>query len=374
MMEMHGRSKAWLFGVSTALAVAAVAFLAWQVIDQNPRLFAGSAPSTPISNPPSADPPPANPPSANPPAQASTSPQEAQAPRAPARPDVRPSFDIVRVEPGGDAVIAGRASPGAVVRLRNKGVVIGEAKADENGHFALVPRALGTGEHLLTLDVEGSAAGMQGQSVTIVVPAERSAEVVVALSEPGVATRILSDRPAAPSAPSAALRIRSAEADEMGGFYATGTAAPGATVRLSLNGVAVATVEADKEGRWSLKVERGMKSGAYLVRADQIDAAGKILAQAEVPFDYPERPAPPQVAAPAPAPAKPGDAAHAVVPEVRSVTVQRGDSLWRISQRLLGSGYRYTQIYAANNNQIRNPSLIYPNQILVLPEGVQPQP
>jgi nucleoid-associated protein YgaU len=62
------------------------------------------------------------------------------------------------------------------------------------------------------------------------------------------------------------------------------------------------------------------------------------------------------------------------VPEVRSVTVQRGDSLWRISQRLLGSGYRYTQIYAANNNQIRNPSLIYPNQILVLPEGVQPQP
>jgi nucleoid-associated protein YgaU len=110
------------------------------------------------------------------------------------------------------------------------------------------------------------------------------------------------------------------------------------------------------------------------VRADQIDAAGKILAQAEVPFDYPERPAPPQVAAPAPAPAKPGDAAHAVVPEVRSVTVQRGDSLWRISQRLLGSGYRYTQIYAANNNQIRNPSLIYPNQILVLPEGVQPQP
>jgi nucleoid-associated protein YgaU len=369
MMEMHGRSKAWLFGVSTALAVAAVAFLAWQVIDQNPRLFAGSAPSTPISNPPSA-----NPPAANPPAQASTSPQEAQAPRAPARPDVRPSFDIVRVEPGGEAVIAGRAAPGAVVRLRNKGTVIGEAKADENGHFALVPRALGTGEHLLTLDVEGSAAGMQGQSVTIVVPAERSAEVVVALSEPGLATRILSDRPPAPSAPSPALRIRSAEADEMGGFYATGTAAPGATVRLSLNGVAVATVEADKEGRWSLKVERGMKSGAYLVRADQIDAAGKILAQAEAPFDYPERPAPPQVAAPAPAPAKPGDAAHAVVPEVRSVTVQRGDSLWRISQRLLGSGYRYTQIYAANNNQIRNPSLIYPNQILVLPEGVQPQP
>ncbi len=56
-MDMHGRSKAWLFGVCTALAVAAVAFLAWQVMDQNPRLFASSVPSAPVSNPSFADPP-----------------------------------------------------------------------------------------------------------------------------------------------------------------------------------------------------------------------------------------------------------------------------------------------------------------------------
>jgi nucleoid-associated protein YgaU len=47
--------------------------------------------------------------------------------------------------------------------------------------------------------------------------------------------------------------------------------------------------------------------------------------------------------------------------------VSRGDSLWRISQRIYGKGYRYTVIYGANQTQIRNPNLIYPGQIFVLP-------
>jgi nucleoid-associated protein YgaU len=35
---------------------------------------------------------------------------------------------------------------------------------------------------------------------------------------------------------------------------------------------------------------------------------------------------------------------------------------------MLGNGLRYTQIYQANANQIRRPSLIFPNQILVVPQ------
>ena len=45
-----------------------------------------------------------------------------------------------------------------------------------------------------------------------------------------------------------------------------------------------------------------------------------------------------------------------------------GDSLWAISAHLYGNGLRYAQIYAANAGQIRNPSLIYPGQIFVLPQ------
>ncbi|MDN3573009.1 LysM peptidoglycan-binding domain-containing protein [Methylobacterium longum] len=44
-----------------------------------------------------------------------------------------------------------------------------------------------------------------------------------------------------------------------------------------------------------------------------------------------------------------------------------GDSLWRISRRISGEGERYTLIYDATREQIRDPDLIDPGQVLVLP-------
>jgi nucleoid-associated protein YgaU len=58
-----------------------------------------------------------------------------------------------------------------------------------------------------------------------------------------------------------------------------------------------------------------------------------------------------------------------VVPNITTAIVSRGDNLWRISQRTYGEGYRYTVIYGANQEQIRNPNLIYPGQVFVLPNG-----
>ena len=58
----------------------------------------------------------------------------------------------------------------------------------------------------------------------------------------------------------------------------------------------------------------------------------------------------------------------AVIPEIKTVTVVRGDNLWRISRKTYGRGTRYTIIYGANTNQIRNPHRIYPGQIFVTPE------
>ena len=48
-------------------------------------------------------------------------------------------------------------------------------------------------------------------------------------------------------------------------------------------------------------------------------------------------------------------------------TVVKGDSLWVISARLLGSGSRYTEIYELNRSIIKNPNLIFPGQVLKLP-------
>ena len=61
------------------------------------------------------------------------------------------------------------------------------------------------------------------------------------------------------------------------------------------------------------------------------------------------------------------DAGTVVIPNINTAIVSRGDNLWRISQRVYGKGLRYTVIYGANQEQIRNPDLIYPGQVFVLP-------
>ena len=60
-------------------------------------------------------------------------------------------------------------------------------------------------------------------------------------------------------------------------------------------------------------------------------------------------------------------AESAIIQSLETTRVVGGDTLWRISRTRLGLGHRYTQIYAANAAQIRDPNLIYPDQVFVMP-------
>jgi len=60
-------------------------------------------------------------------------------------------------------------------------------------------------------------------------------------------------------------------------------------------------------------------------------------------------------------------ALSAELPPPAVVIIRPGDNLWRISRRNYGRGVRYQSIFAANGDQIRNPDLIYPGQVFLLP-------
>jgi nucleoid-associated protein YgaU len=62
-----------------------------------------------------------------------------------------------------------------------------------------------------------------------------------------------------------------------------------------------------------------------------------------------------------------GSSSAVVGPKIETTVVSRGDSLWRISRVTYGTGTRYSVVYKANRERIRDPNRIYPGQIFVLP-------
>lgn len=72
--------------------------------------------------------------------------------------------------------------------------------------------------------------------------------------------------------------------------------------------------------------------------------------------------------APRPAPKK-QTKKTATESKTQNYTVKSGDCLWRIAQRFLGDGKRYTEIYNLNRDKISNPDLIYVGQVLRIPNS-----
>jgi len=62
--------------------------------------------------------------------------------------------------------------------------------------------------------------------------------------------------------------------------------------------------------------------------------------------------------APSPPPAAETEMAYRVAP---------GDSLSKIAQQIYGDANKWRRIYEANTDQIKNPDLIHPGQILKIP-------
>jgi nucleoid-associated protein YgaU len=50
--------------------------------------------------------------------------------------------------------------------------------------------------------------------------------------------------------------------------------------------------------------------------------------------------------------------------------IQKGDTLWRVAEIYYKDGSRYTEIFEANREVIKDPDLIYPGQMIRIPNFV----
>jgi nucleoid-associated protein YgaU len=278
---------------------------------------------------------------------------------------VAPSFDVVRIAPDGNAVIAGRAEPGAAVSVLDGDVVIGNAVADARGEWVVLPRDRlppGTSELSLVARSRSDVEAHSEQVVVLVVPSgpanpspaeqvadERPVAILLSRESAGVSRLLQGGDPGAGIDVAGGLSLDSVSYYDSGDVEIAGRALPGNAVAAYIDNRAIGTIAVDAEGNWHLEPEGLVEPGLYMLRIDQVDYDGQVVSRLETPFSL-------------------ADLSETEVGE-GLVVVQPGNSLWRLARRVYGRGVRHTLIFDANREQIRDPDLIYPGQIFIMPRA-----
>jgi nucleoid-associated protein YgaU len=308
---------------------------------------------------------------------------------------------VTAVEIEGDRIfVAGKAPVGSTVRGFADKATIGESKTDASGHFVIDgTMALSVGSHIIEvelLDATGKVVVRasvpferpEGEQVSVVAPSTDAGAAGTSPEQAELerlrlsltkALTILEGLYANGQKPALEQLAAARSATEFGlqsiiGFRPGTTASPEFTAAATTLGT---------KAKEALALLQSVKTG-------DVDGLGavlpKLVALIRALLDQPTpvaavaaAPKADATAAPA-APANGTDATAApktiqqapLAKSDNSVIIRRGDTLWQISRRVYGQGVRYTTIYLANENQIRNPDLIEPGQIFTVPKEALP--
>ncbi|SFJ04694.1 LysM peptidoglycan-binding domain-containing protein [Aerobium aerolatum] len=106
---------------------------------------------------------------------------------------VSPSFDLLRVEPNGSVVIAGKAAPDAQVEILNGDAIIATTKAGREGDFvAVFDKALAPGDYQLSLrTTSGDEVVTSVETAIVSVPQDSSGQVLAMVEAPGQAAELI---------------------------------------------------------------------------------------------------------------------------------------------------------------------------------------
>lgn len=334
------------------------------------------------------------------------------------------------LKPGDHQIVLRSTNPDNVVSTSPETAIV-SIPENRNGQVLALVEQPGAPSKLISMPEPEPASATSEQSATAAgesVPSETGAAAVVP-SEAAPAAQQPEQQAAATqeSTPSSAsaqnptvvdtptVKVEAVEIEGRKVFVA-GVADPGRKVRAYANDILLGEVVTSPGGRFLIETERDLPVGDYIIRVDALEPDGvKVVARAAVPFEREAGEAQSAVApeagqsspaaagaeetpastAPAVAEAKPTEDASptqaaqpesnagevaAAAPEVLApklqnvdgaVIIRRGDSLWRISRRVYGLGVRYSTIYLANQDQIRNPNRIWPGQVFKVPEKTQ---
>lgn len=251
-----------------------------------------------------------------------------------------PTFDLVRIEHGGNIVVAGRcANETNVSVVINKRVVATE-HTNQDGEFVYAPKtALKPGNYVISLI--DSDKNIKSEDSVFLYVSERGYENSVSLLMTKNGSKILQS----PTLADGDLVVSKIDYLSTGRLVITGNALPRLRVSLTLNDKYLGFARVSDYKNFGLGADVGeLKSGEpYKINVRLHDSEGTTIANIEHNFIMPEMT---------------GD-------DDTFYTVRRGDCLWIIARNFLRRGILFTMI--AERNAIQNPDLIFPKQKLQIP-------
>jgi uncharacterized protein (TIGR03382 family) len=151
-------------------------------------------------------------------------------------------------------VYSGTAEPGSTVTVIVDGTSVGTTTANAAGAWSLTqPTALADGNHMVKATARDAAGNTSPDSNTNTFTVDTTAPAAPVVVTPADGSTIADNTPT----------------------Y-NGTAEPGSTVTVIVDGMSVGTTTADGEGAWSFTQVTGLPNGPHTVKARAEDAAGNI--------------------------------------------------------------------------------------------------
>ena len=256
-----------------------------------------------------------------------------------------PVFDIVRVEKDGDVVIAGRWLPYQNVSVMVNGKIIATEYTNGAGEFVYTTsHAWKPGNY--TVALVGAEPEVKSSEKVFVYVSEAGAENSVSLLMTKSGSTIMQMPSMLQDGDLAVTKI---DYLDTGRIVVTGDALPRLRVSLAMDGKYMGFARVSDHKHFGLGADVGeLKPGQKYVLAVRLhDGDGRTVATVAHEFVMPEMT---------------GD-------DDTYYTVRRGDCLWIIARNFMRRGVLFSII--AERNNINNPDLILPKQILQIPVGAK---
>lgn len=252
-----------------------------------------------------------------------------------------PAFDIVRIQPDGNIVVAGRWAPNKSISIAINGKIVATEQTNNDGEFVYAPKKpLPAGNY--TLSLIGVGANTKSSDNVFLYVSDQGYENSVSLLMTKKGSTLLQSPTVLRDGD---LSVTKIDYLDSGRIVVTGDAMPRLRVSLWLNNTYMGFARVSDYRHFGLGADVGrLESGKeYELSVRLHDGDGNTVTSIEHKFTMPEM----------------------TGADDTFYTVRRGDCLWVIARNFMRRGVLFSII--ADKNHIENPNLIYPKQKLQIP-------